>query len=684
MPLLHQAAGVQHRGSMIETQSSTTQSDIQARLVAQVADAWYAGLAKASFSLSGVPEAQERIAELAGKAVAWLWGESADDGEPQAIGRALAALHWLEPAVLGTSQQVLSMTLQGVAGDGVPARWHGKVAHLLGGLAEGFYDQARSAILDEQEGIHRALFKARYQLERELRESEATFRSLAETAPVAIAIYQHSQPVYINSSYASLLGFELEELQDVDYARFLHPASRPVVSEMVQRIQQEEQLPVRFQAKLLTKSGEAREVEVTLVRVEYQGRWATLVTSFDVTDRVRDQEALERTGRRLTLLSEVDRASLTGSSPREIAELAIQHLRQVIPCDRATFMEVEVVEKGLLVRHAHSHGETAAVAYQGRRIHVPDSNPAAWARFRSVPDVSEVLDELPMHRELIAVGIHAYITFPIYFQDRLLGYLAAGSRQPYAFTREHERIIEEIGSRLSVALRNAVLFAELQKAQTRLRSLSLRMVELQEAEKRRIGRELHDDLGQLLTGLKMGLELAQDMPPAHANQQLAEMQGLVAELRKRVRKLSVELRPPMLDDLGLLHTLLWHFDRYTEQTHVRVVFRYDLPARRFADEVETAAFRIVQESLTNVARHAGVSQAIVRLWGGQDALHVQIEDQGRGFDLQTALAQGQGLGLSGMIERAELLGGDLAVETQPGRGTCVTAALPVLEEPSLP
>jgi len=144
-----------------------------------------------------------------------------------------------------------------------------------------------------------------------------------------------------------------------------------------------------------------------------------------------------------------------------------------------------------------------------------------------------------------------------------------------------------------------------------------------------------------------------------------------------VRDLSLALRPAMLDDLGLVPALLWHFERYTAQTNVRVTFKHSGLARRYQAVIETAAYRIVQEALTNVARHAGVREVTVRLWADTDALNVQIEDQGNGFDPEAALARGNTGGLAGMRERAILLGRHLIVESSPGTGTRVTAELPL-------
>ena len=144
---------------------------------------------------------------------------------------------------------------------------------------------------------------------------------------------------------------------------------------------------------------------------------------------------------------------------------------------------------------------------------------------------------------------------------------------------------------------------------------------------------------------------------------------MVKDLFERVSRLTLDLRPPMLDDLGLLPTLVWHFNRYTALTSIEVQFQHTgLEKRRFAPQVETAAYRIIQEALTNVARHASADQVEVRLAVEPGMLAISLRDNGQGFDSQSILAEGKGGGLVGMRERAELLGGTLAAPDRAGPG----------------
>jgi signal transduction histidine kinase len=158
------------------------------------------------------------------------------------------------------------------------------------------------------------------------------------------------------------------------------------------------------------------------------------------------------------------------------------------------------------------------------------------------------------------------------------------------------------------------------------------------------------------------------------------MKAIVNDLIDRVRNLSMNLRPPMLDDLGLLSALTWQIDRFEAQTGISVRFHHADLERRFGAQTEITAFRIVQEALTNVARHAGVRQATVDVWANATSLGVRIEDQGRGFDVAAA-GPARSSGLEGMRERGRLAGGHLAIESKPGQGTRLSVELPV--DPSL-
>jgi PAS domain S-box-containing protein len=226
--------------------------------------------------------------------------------------------------------------------------------------------------------------------------------------------------------------------------------------------------------------------------------------------------------------------------------------------------------------------------------------------------------------------------------------------------------------------------AERKRTEAELQRLSHRLVEVQEQERRAIARELHDEIGQILTGLKMTLEFTRRLPAEAASDGFDRVYRQVNDLLAYVRNLSLDLRPAMLDDLGLLPTIFWHIDRYTSQTQVKVNFRHSGIDGRYAPEIETAIYRIAQEALTNVARHSQVKDVTVLLWANPKTINVQIEDQGVGFNPESVMASGHSNGLTGMRERAALLGGRLTIESAPGSGMCVTAELPRVKSSTAP
>ena len=237
---------------------------------------------------------------------------------------------------------------------------------------------------------------------------------------------------------------------------------------------------------------------------------------------------------------------------------------------------------------------------------------------------------------------------------------------------------------------------ELDNANKELRRLSQRILEVQESERRLIAGELHDEIGQQLTGIRMLLETLEesvpDIPsPAGADTSLdksldrslytpilSEISAAVATTLERVRDLSLDLRPAVLDSLGLLPALQWQFERYTRLTGITVDFSADGLDHRLPTRLEAGAYRLIQEALTNVARHAGVSEVIVQIYVSEGELSLYVVDTGAGFDVEKALAAGGSTGLTGMRERADLLGGTLTIDSLPGEGTTIHANLSIM------
>ncbi len=215
---------------------------------------------------------------------------------------------------------------------------------------------------------------------------------------------------------------------------------------------------------------------------------------------------------------------------------------------------------------------------------------------------------------------------------------------------------------------------------SRLRASQI--INAQEQERKRIARELHDETSQVLTSLLISLAvLEKSIATQEARDRIADTRRLAHQTLRAIRNLSIDLRPSALDDLGLLPALRWYVKEYQQKCSIEVEFLATGFKDRLPAEMETALYRIVQESLTNTARHANARKVRVTLKEDAEAVYATITDDGRGFDVEAVLktpAQelGLGLGLAGMHERAVLLDGSLTIKSSPGHGTTVTVHIP--------
>jgi signal transduction histidine kinase len=282
--------------------------------------------------------------------------------------------------------------------------------------------------------------------------------------------------------------------------------------------------------------------------------------------------------------------------------------------------------------------------------------------------VDSVLDDPDVDQEsLRLLGARSGLWVPLRVRGRSIGILAAHDKlgADVRFSDTDLRLAETFASRAAVAVDLSERLA---------RDSLRRIVEAQEAERRRLARELHDETGQALTSILLGLKgLEERLPADDSRAAVAELRNLVVSTLQDVRRLAVELRPTVLDDFGLVAALERLTQSFAEQSKIRVDFQSTLPSQRLPEEVETALYRIVQESLTNVVKHAHAARVSVLLTRRNGSVAAVVEDDGRGFD--PATVSDGGFGLVGMQERVTALGGRLKLESGEA-GTTVAAEIP--------
>lgn len=287
-----------------------------------------------------------------------------------------------------------------------------------------------------------------------------------------------------------------------------------------------------------------------------------------------------------------------------------------------------------------------------------------------------------------SVGMRSLLVAPIQSRSRTLGTISIMEKEPYAFTVDDERLLTIMAAQAGLAIENAQLFDSQRRARTvaelqreRLRELTKRIVTAQEEERLRISRELHDEAGQALTSLKISLDLlrtslAPDQQALAAR--LADVAGLADETMETLRTLAHDLRPPGLDTFGLNVALEGLCYDLSARTAMPIVYEgTELP--ELPTELALSMYRLVQEALTNTAKHANARHVRVSLAREDGLLTLTVADDGKGFLLETEGSEPRqrgGIGLVSMHERTELLGGTLTIETAPGSGTRLMARVP--------
>ncbi len=248
----------------------------------------------------------------------------------------------------------------------------------------------------------------------------------------------------------------------------------------------------------------------------------------------------------------------------------------------------------------------------------------------------------------------------------------------------NQSLAAQVAARTSELQQEVVVRREAEKraAEQAIRSqaLATRILRVQEDERYALAQELHDQIGQLLTGQRFQIEAARARGPMP---ELDEAIAVTDELLSSVRALTLQLRPRVLDDLGLQPALEWHSKNFRRQTGIAVELEVSLPAERLPRTLETAVYRVVQEALTNIARHSGAMAAVVTVTADETSLQLEIADRGRGFDADAALARNDSLGLAGLIERVGLAGGRFELFSRPGQGTRIHAEFPLVAEAAL-
>ena len=276
---------------------------------------------------------------------------------------------------------------------------------------------------------------------------------------------------------------------------------------------------------------------------------------------------------------------------------------------------------------------------------------------------------------------HSWLGVPLISEGMVIGIITLDSEKVDTYTEADAQLALAFANQTATAIRHAQLFEQIQRGRERLSALSRRLVEVQENERHVVARELHDQVGQTTTALKLHLQMMRhSVSEPTLTQAIDEGIELAERAMQRVRSLSRDLRPSVLDDFGLEPALRWHLDRQAQWGGFEWTFEPSLPEPRLPSELEIVCFRIAQASLTNIVQHAQAKNVHMKTWVEDETLNMSIQDDGVGFNLQDALenaSQGKSMGLLSMKERAELMGGQLQIIATPDQGATIRMQLPI-------
>jgi len=528
-----------------------------------------------------------------------------------------------------------------------------------------------------------ALFGILYQLETDRQRSMDRFRAVFKESPLGILVLSTSnlRIIDVNPAFCRMIGYTAAELLKCRIADIVHPTHREEAERFTPNEPPIDPQEFKGERRFLKKTGEGVWLNVAAAEIRDQDsrlHYAIAVIE-DITDRKRAEEALQQYLRRLQILHKSDQAILKAQSTETIIHESLRYVREMIPCQRTSVMLFDMEARTARIIRAEI-SRTSRIK-EGSVISL-DGFSEVEGLLKGIPlavqDLSALSETTGLLDTLRKEGTRSYLMIPLVVHDRLIGTLNLGAEAPGAFDPEKMEIAGEVANSLAVAVHNTQLVEETMRHREELKRMSALILQAQEAERKRISIELHDEMGQAMTGISLNLAVIErsirDGTDHLLMERLAETRLLADRATDQIRDMSFHLRPSILDDLGLEPALRWYIGRFAKRMNLQARFEAVACEGALSPETKTVLYRVVQEALNNVAKHADARRIGVRLSCNDHLSTLVIEDDGRGFD---AAGLSSGLGLIGIRERIDFLNGTFRVESLPNCGTRLVVSVPM-------
>jgi PAS domain S-box-containing protein len=522
----------------------------------------------------------------------------------------------------------------------------------------------------------------RKEYSRKIVETQQQYRSIVESSLDGIMIIQDRKLVYVNPSAVHLFDYaSQEEMQKLNLADTIAPPNRASL-EVIQegRVRGEEVLR-NYEMRGLTKPGKIIDLEANAHVIEWNEHLAVQASFRDITKRkmlereqslwLWEQETLSNIDRKLVGIMDLEK--IFAAILQQTLNLTRAHFAGVILFDELrTSVQWKAICGNTLQHTLESFKPPEAfdaILKNERPNIIHDSNAGELFPLSQIPIIGEEKLVSTAWMPLIVEGMHK-------------GMIVVGYRHTHDFVGREMRLLHSLAEKHSIAMVNAQLYADLLQREKELEILSGARVQAQEEERRRIAREIHDGLGQMLTAIKFNLEILEDMISAGQEEQdrIRDMKGLLDDVMKEAREISYNLMPSVLDDFGLTPALQLLCEQFASRTNVKCQFHSSGITERLDPQLEIGLYRIAQESLNNVAKHADATEVNVQFICHPEGIRLVIEDNGKGItekpDIVRATGKG-GMGLVSMRERASSFGGILTVDSAAKSGTFITVEIPL-------
>ena len=473
--------------------------------------------------------------------------------------------------------------------------------------------------------------------EEKLRESEEKFRSLSETSISGVFANQEKF-IYTNPSFQSWTGYTDAELQSMNFWDCVTPDFFNLVRQRGEARLRGERVPDHYETKLLRKDGSERWIDIAVTMTKLAGIPTVIGIAVDITDRKKVEEALKKSEERF----------------KNMASLLPQVIFEADEKSNFTFVNRQGLE-------IFGYSEAEAAGMNVLETIIPQDRSRAMenigARIKGQNSPSNEYTAVRKDGSKFPVTIYAS---PIMLNSRY-----AGMRG----------ILVDITERKNIEI-------ELQASHEEMRALAGNLQMSMEAERKRIARMIHDDLGQTLTALQIDLSvLAKKLPSDHKqlSAKAAAMDKLITLMDEKVKHITTELRPPLLDELGLCAAVELSLHEFSKRTGIRHEAHYDPEDFTLDTDIAIALFRVLQESLTNITRHSAADMVTMHLKKLQDCISLQIKDNGKGIE-KRELANKKSIGIIGMRERVASFGGKMRITSPQDGGTVIDVKIPLAQE----